>query len=227
MATFVIAHGAWSGSWVWKRMRPLLAGKGHELFTPCYTGIGERAHLAHPDIDLQTHIADVLGVLECEELSRVILVGHSYGGMVATGAADRAPQRIAKLVYLDAFVPRDGQSLNDLRGEAHAATGGDWRVPPNPLPPDTSAADAAWITAHRVPHPRKCFEQRLSLAGAVERLPRTYIYCTRISPADPFRPFAERARREGWTSLDIDASHSPHVTAPEALARILDTLAIS
>lgn len=226
MATFVIAHGAWSGSWAWKRMRPLLAGKGHEVFAPCYTGIGERAHLARPDIDLETHIADVLGVLECEDLRGIILLGHSYGGMVATGVADRAAARIARLVYLNAFVPRDGQSLDDLRGEARAgADGHDRLVPPTPLPPDTSAPDAAWITAHRMPHPRKCFEQRLSLTGAVEQLPHTYIYCTRARPADPFRPFAERAREEGWQALEIDASHSPHVTAPGTLARMLDSIA--
>ncbi len=227
MATFVIAHGAWSGSWVWKRMRPLLAAKGHELFTPCYTGIGERAHLARPDIDLETHIADVLGVLECEDLRSVILLGHSYGGMVATGVADRAPSRIARLVYLDAFVPRNGQSVDDLRGEPHApgADGRGWLVAPTPLPPDTNAPDAAWIRAHRIPHPRKCFEQRLKLTGAVEQLPRTYIYCTRARPQDPFRVFAERARKEGWQALEIDASHSPHVTAPGALARMLDSIA--
>ncbi len=228
MATFVIAHGAWSGSWVWKRMRPLIEHKGHEFFTPCYTGLGERAHLAHPEVDLETHIADVLGVLECEDLHDVILLGHSYGGMVATGVADRAAARIAKLVYLDAFVPRNGKSLNDLRaGETHpgGAQGKGWLVPPNPLPPDTSAADAEWIQAHRLPHPRKCFEQRIKLTGAVEKLPRTYIYCSRIRPGDTFGPFAERARKEGWQVLGIDASHSPHVTAPGTLARMLDSLA--
>jgi hypothetical protein len=147
---------------------------------------------------------------------------------VATGVADRAAERIARLVYLDAFVPRNGQSLADLRG-AVAHTGGaqgrDWLIEPNPLPPDTSASDAAWVLAHRVPHPRKCFEQRLSLTGAVERLPRTYVYCTRAAPGDPFRPFAERARSEGWQTLAIDSSHSPHVTAPGTLARLLDCIA--
>src|SRR6185436_21106805 len=103
MATFVVAHGAWSAGWAWKKMRPLLRERGHELFTPTYTGLGERVHLLTREVDLETHVRDVLGVLECEDLREVILVGHSYGGMVATVVADRAASRIARLVYLDAF----------------------------------------------------------------------------------------------------------------------------
>ena len=145
MATFLIAHGAWSAGWAWKKMRPLMRARGHEIFTPTYTGVGERVHLAHKDIDLETHIADVLGVLEAEDLRNVILVGHSYGGMVATGVADRASDRIARLVYLDAFAPRDGQSLLDLQTEdsrkrvydGAKGAGDGWRIPPNPAPPDT------------------------------------------------------------------------------------------
>ena len=115
MAVFVVAHGAWSAAWAWKKMRPLLRAAGHELWTPTYTGLGERAHLASPAIDLYTHIADVIGMLEMEDLRDVVLIAHSYGGMVATGVADRVRERIAQLVYLDAFVPRDGQSLFDLQ----------------------------------------------------------------------------------------------------------------
>src|ERR1700724_4250982 len=114
LATILVAHGAWSAAWAWKKMRPLLRAAGHELLTPTYTGLGERAHLANPAIDLETHIRDVLGVLEFEDLRDVVLLGHSYGGMVATGVADRARDRVAKLIYLDAFVPQDGQSMLDL-----------------------------------------------------------------------------------------------------------------
>ena len=114
MATFVICHGAWSAAWAWKKVRPLLRAAGHEIFTPTYTGLGERAHQVSRSINLETHIADVLAVLDCEDLRDVVLVGHSYGGMVATGVADRAAERIAKLIYLDAFVPDNGQSLFDL-----------------------------------------------------------------------------------------------------------------
>ena len=229
MATFVVAHGAWSAGWAWKKMHPLLRGLGHELFVPTYTGLGERGHLASPEIDLETHVADVLGHLHCEDHRGIILVGHSYGGMVATSVADRAADRIRHLVYLDAFVPRDGQSLNDLRpgAPAHAGGGGaDWLTPANPLPPDTPEEDVDWIMARRMAHPRRCFEQRSRLTGAVEQLPRTYIYCTRPAPGDGFRGFARRAQTEpGWSYLEIDASHNPHITVPDSLARLLDGIA--
>ncbi len=234
MATFLIAHGAWSAAWAWKKMRPLLQARGHALYTPTYTGLGERAHLASREVGLQTHIADVLGTLEFEDLHDVVLVGHSYGGMVATGVADRARARLRRLVYLDAFVPRDGQSLLDLlpadvreRMREAARTAGDgWRVPPNPVPPDTSETDLAWLMPRRVMHPLRAFEEPIRLTGPEGAVPRAYIYCTRIAPDDVFGPFAERARREaGWDYLELEASHSPNVTAPEALASLLEKLA--
>jgi pimeloyl-ACP methyl ester carboxylesterase len=210
-----------------------MRARGHEIFTPTYTGIGERAHLAHKDIDLEVHIRDILGVIEFEDLRNVILVGHSYGGMVATGVADRASERIAHIVYMDAFAPRDGQSLLDLQtedGRRHYREGAEregegWRIPPNPAPPDTSADDLAWVNSHRLPQPIKTFEQKIRLTGAVDRLPRTYIYCKMSRPGDVFRQFRDRASKEGWTVIDIDASHSPNVTAAEALAEILDRVA--
>ncbi|MEW6668855.1 MAG: alpha/beta hydrolase [Thermodesulfobacteriota bacterium] len=234
MATFLVAHGAWSAGWAWKKMRPLLNNLGHELFTPTCTGIGERVHLANPEVGLETHIADILGVLQFEDLREVVLIGHSYGGMVATAVADRAPERLSQLVYLDAFVPRDGECLFDLhpepvRASMHDAArraGDGWRIPPNPLPPDTSETDVAWMTPRRVMQPIKTFEQPVRLSGAGGRLPRTYIYCTRPGPVDIFQPFARRARSQpGWRYLEIDASHSPHVTAPEALAALMDRIA--
>lgn len=233
MATFLVSHGAWSAGWAWKKMHPLMRARGHRLVTPTYTGLGERAHLAHPGIDLETHIADLLAVLHYDDLSDVILVGHSYGGMVATGVAARAAERLTQLVYLDAFVPRDGEALFDLvspearAGMCKAADeqGKGWRIPPNPVPPDTDPADVAWVMPRRVMQPRKTFEQPLRIGSAAKRLPRTYIYCSRPAPGDVFRQFADRARREpGWRALEIDASHSPHITAPEALAELLDGL---
>jgi len=235
VATFLVAHGAWSAGWAWKKMHPLLRARGHRLVTPTYTGLGERAHLAHPGIDLDTHIDDILGVLHAEDLGEVVLVGHSYGGMVATGVADRAAARVARLVYLDAFVPRNGEALLDLvSAEARAnmrkaagESGEGWRIPPNPLPPDTDQLDVSWIMPRRVMQPLGTFEQPIRLTGAGELLPRIYVYCTRPSPGDVFRRFAERARSEPrWRSLEIDASHSPHVTAPAALADLLASLAI-
>jgi pimeloyl-ACP methyl ester carboxylesterase len=233
MATFLICHGAWSAGWAWKKVRPLLRAAGHEIFTPTYTGIGERAHLASRSIDLDTHIADTLGVIEYEDLSDIVLVGHSYGGMVATGVADRVPGRIGKLVYLDAFVPQNGQSLSVLLPEPARvqrqdapAQGDGWLVPPNPTPPDTSPEDQAWLAPRRRWQPAACFEQPIALSGAHPPPPRTYIYCTRIPPHDPFGQFARRFRSDpAWRYFEIDASHSPNVTAPEALVRILDEVA--
>src|SRR6476469_4946657 len=115
LATIVLAHGAWSSAWAWKKMRPLLCAAGHEFFSPSYTGLGERAHLANPGINLDTHINDVLGTIRVEHLHDVVLIGHSYGGMVATGVADRARDRIKHIIYVDAFAPKDGQSAFDLQ----------------------------------------------------------------------------------------------------------------
>ncbi|WGR96051.1 alpha/beta hydrolase [Bradyrhizobium sp. ISRA443] len=226
--TFLVCHGAWSAGWAWKKMHPLMQAAGHRLVTPSYTGLGERAHLANPSIDLEAHIQDVLAVIKYDDLRDIVLLGHSYGGMVATGVADRARERVAQLIYLDAFVPRDGQSLFDLNEVAieqmrDAARNGDgWRIPPMPTPPDTSPADVEWLTARRVGMPLKCFEQKLKLQHGEPTLPRSYIYATRIAPADTFGQFARRTKNEaGWRYFEIDASHSPNVTAPEALMALL------
>ncbi len=227
MATIVVAHGAWSSAWAWQKMRPLLRAAGHDIFTPSYTGLGERAHLAAPGIGLDTHIEDVLGVLQFEDLRDVVLIGHSYGGMVATGVADRAGGRIARLIYLDAFVPRHGESLFRLVGpeteakmRAGAAAGDGWRVPSNPMPPDTPPNYAEWAAPRRLTQPMKCFEQTLTLSGG-PLPPRGYIYCTRYAPGDVFRQFADRAKTEGWRYAELDASHNPHITCPEELRDVL------
>lgn len=211
-------------------MRPLMTAAGHEFFSPSYTGLGERAHLASPDNDLDTHIRDVLGVLKFEDLRNVVLIGHSYGGMVARGVADRAPERIARIIYLDAFVPEDGQALADFWPEAErrrrmesVKAGDGWRVAPNPIPPDTSAEDAAWIGKFRMPQSVRCFEQALRLCSK-PTVPHTYIQCLRYADRGPFGQFAGRARAEGWRTYELDASHSPHVTAPGMLMQLLQQI---
>ena len=225
--TILVCHGAWSAGWAWKKMHPLMRAAGHRLVTPSYTGLGERVHLANPSIDLDTHIEDILNVIKYEDLRDIVLIGHSYGGMVATGVADRARDRVAQLIYLDAFVPEDGQSLLDLnesdrqRMQGLVKDGG-WRVPPRPISPDTEEADIEWLNARRVDMPVKCFDTRLKLRGGKLTLPRSYIYATRITPADTFGQFAKRTKNEaGWRYYEIDASHSPNVTAPEALMGLL------
>ncbi len=233
MARVVLCHGAWSSVWAWARMRPLMAAAGHEFWTPSYTGLGARLHLAGPAVDLETHINDVLGVIRTEELSGVTLLAHSYGGLVGTGVADRARDVVERVIYLDAFVPGDNESLMDLVPAAHreameagaAAQGEGWRVPSNPPSPDTSEADLAWVNRHRNEMPIECFRQRLRLSRDLE-CPRHYIYAKRCNPGDPFRPFYARAMAQaGWSAEEMDVSHSPNVTAPEllmqALARVL------
>ncbi|KRR27274.1 esterase [Bradyrhizobium lablabi] len=230
--TFLVCHGAWSAGWAWKKMHPLMQAAGHRLITPSYTGLGERAHLAHPAIDLNSHIEDMLAVIRYEDLRDFVLIGHSYGGMVATGVADRARDKVKQLIYIDAFVPEGGQSLLDLNEAARArmqelAKSGDgWRVPPNPTPPDTAPADVEWLSARRVDMPIKCFETKLELQGGPLTLPRSYIYATRITPADTFGPFARMTKADAaWSYYEIDASHSPNVTAPEALMALLQKIA--
>jgi pimeloyl-ACP methyl ester carboxylesterase len=213
-------------------MHPLMQAAGHRLVTPTYTGLGERAHLANESIDLNSHIEDMLNVIKYEDLRDIVLIGHSYGGMVATGVADRARDKVRQLIYIDAFVPGDGQSLLDLyevdrpRMQELRNSGDGWRVPPNPTPPDTSPADVEWLSTRRVDMPIKCFEAKLKLQGGPLTLPRSYIYATRITPADTFGPFARQARSDpAWNYHEIDASHSPNVTAPEALMGLLQKIA--
>ena len=212
-------------------MRPLMRAAGHEIFTPSYTGLGEREHLASRAVNLTLHITDIVNVLEFEDLRDVVVIGHSFGGVVATGVADRARDRVARVIYVDAFVPEDGQSLMDLvpaaardamRNGAHVAGDG-WRVPPRDMPPDTPEQIRTWAMPRRVAHPIAAFEEPVRLSG--EPLPpRAYIYCQRIDGDDRFGPFAARARREAWPYAEIDASHNPHITAPQELCALLQQL---
>jgi pimeloyl-ACP methyl ester carboxylesterase len=202
---------------------------GHRLLAPNYTGLGDRIHLAYPEVDLETHIQDILNVIKYEDLRDFVLLGHSYGGMVASGVADRARENINQVIYLDAFVPGDGQSLFDFlppseqqRMRSGAAAGDGWRIPPNPTPPDTPPKDIEWLNARRADMPLKCFETKLKLTRGETNLPRSYVYCARKVGGDPFAQFANRLKNDSaWRYFEIDASHSPNVTAPEVLMALL------
>ena len=237
MATFVIVHGAWSGGHAWRWVRPLLRAAGHEVFTPTLTGLGERAHLATPATDLGTHIADVAAVLHFEDLSDVVLVGHSYGGMVITGVADTQPERIAQLVYLDADVPADGDcefdfvSPEDRAGyeEAARTRGEGWKVPPpfpDPLPPGLPP-EVVWGVARMAPMPLGTMTQPLRLSTPAPDLPRTYVYCTEGKEGEFPLPHLEEIRADpSWRFVELAANHVAHVTAPEKLtATLLDLVA--
>lgn len=227
--TVVVTHGAWSAGWVWKKMRHRLAAHGVQLWTPTYTGVGERTHLAHRDLTLDDHIADIAAVLEFEDLRDVTILAHSYGGMVGTGVCDRAADRVSAIVYLDAFVPSDGQCLLDLVGpegaagmRERAAAGDGWRVSPNPPPPDTPPADVEWVTPRRGDQPFGTFTQPISLTADTSHIKRSYIYCLRYGPGDAFRQFSEMAQADPvWEHRAIDASHNPHITCPDALTGLL------
>lgn len=227
---FVLVHGAWGGGWVWQRVVGPLRDAGYEVHTVTLTGDGERAHLRHPDIDLQTHIADVLGLVEMEELERVILVGHSYGGMVITGAAaalqETHPGVLAGLIYVDAMVPRPGEGWGVSHPpEVAAARLAAAAEHDNALPaPDAaegfalSAEDAAWLNRRHVPHPFGMYRQPLHYdAALLDAVPRLFIDCT--DPAYPtIAPVRELVRQEpGWEVVEISTGHFPMVTTPDEL----------
>lgn len=232
MAIFVLIHGGWGGGWEWRPVSDRLEQAGHVAYRPTLTGLGERRHLGRPDTDLDTHIDDVLGVLEAEDLTEVLLVGQSYGGAVATGVADRVPERIRRLVYVDAFVPEDGESVNGLSGEKFAehfrtlaADGGEgWQVPVwfDAASQDLSEDVGAWYMSRVGPHPLASLDQPLRLTGAVDTVPTTYIDCEPPQAESwLFEMSVERARSRGWDLLRLPVGHDAHVIDPDGLATLL------
>lgn len=229
MATFVLVHGAWHGGWCWSRVARLLRGQGHDVFTPTLTGVGERTHLNVVSVDLSLHVRDVLNLLDWEDLSDVVLCGHSYGGMVITGVADRVPDRIRALVYLDAMVPDDGQSAFDLVGERARARFLDGAatnramIPPIPAAGfSVNAADAAWVDAKCVPMPLACMVERIALTGAHERVARRSYVCATGWGKTVFMGVRDRLREKpGWTLHDMPVGHDVMVDDPAGLAQLL------
>lgn len=230
MSAYVLVHGAWGGSWCWKRIRRSLQSRGHEVFTPTLSGVGERSHLLSRQVDLETHIADVVNLIRWEQLSDVVLCGHSYGGCVVTGAADRIANRIQALVYVDAFVPENGQSLHDtLPAEQRNAqvrgaveTGDGWKVPPIPAEVfNVNARDRAWVTQQRTPQSLSTFQQPIRLTGAIDQITNvTYILATGWEHS-PFPQFFEKAKAKGWKKLTMACGHDVLLDKPEELLEIL------
>jgi len=229
VATYVLVHGAWSGAHGFRRVRPLLRAAGHEVFTPGLTGIGERAHLTSPQVTLRTHVQDVVGQVLFEDLRDVVLVGFSYGGMVITGALEHVADRVRHLVYLDAFVPDDGQSLYDLVGQPAPVPGVDtaWLVPPPPREFEDPAV-AAFAVPRRTPHPAGCFTEPVRLLRPLEDAPftRTYVRATADAPGGPFEAPAAVARGSAaWRYREIATTHMVPENRPEELAGLLLELA--
>jgi pimeloyl-ACP methyl ester carboxylesterase len=220
---FVLVHGAWGGSWMWARLAQLLRTQGHEVFTPSMTGIGERAHLASAEVDLSLHAQDILQAIEYERLSDFVLVGHSYGGMVVTAVADRVAQKIRSLVYLDAFVPKDGQSALDLvrpemRDKILALPG--WQIPAPPPQGMTDKDEIAWIEGRRNPQPAGTFKEKVSVKGNYKGK-RSYIFCSGYSPTT-FAPFAAAIKGDkAWRYHELPTHHYPQISMPRELAALL------
>ncbi len=218
--TFVFVHGAWGGGWQWSKVDHLLTADGHRVYRPTLTGLGEKVHLASPDINLTTHVTDIVNVILWEDLRDIVLVGHSYGGMVITGVMDRVPGRIRRVIFLDAVAPDDGESMNAAFGTAptpeQTATGyiiPGWVKPDKPIP-------------HDVPHPVKTLSEPVSFKNpAALRLPVTYILT--VDPGkkpeeDRFFRFYARAKARGWATLVMEADHNPEWFKPQELVKVLE-----
>ena len=229
MAVFVLVHGAWSGAHGFRKVRGPLREAGHEVFTPSLTGIGERAHLTSPQVGLTTHITDVVNTIVYEDLRDIVLLGFSYGGFVVTGALGYIGDRVRHLVYLDSFVPDDGNTVDGTGSGAGCGgigLGHDWLVAPQPREFD-DPAEAAWANARRTPQPVGCFTEPVRLPRPVEDYPfsRTYIKATgdpRPEFGGPFWTAADRAKASpAWHYREITTSHMVASNRPEELVRLL------
>ncbi|GLZ38048.1 alpha/beta fold hydrolase [Actinokineospora sp. NBRC 105648] len=228
MATFLLVHGAWHSGRSWDRVVPLLEAAGHRVLAPSLTGYGDKAHLLGPEVGLGTHVDDVTGLIEAEDLRDVVLVGHSYAGMVISGVVNRVPNRIAHLVFLDAMVPEDGETAVDVlpvtQHLVDAAVDG-WRVPPMPEQPPplglfgvTDPDDVAWLRAMLSDQPVRCLQEPVRPGDPAARgVPRTHIHCVGSRPAGITRrpvPAGERVR-------DLPTGHDCMITMPAELTELL------
>jgi pimeloyl-ACP methyl ester carboxylesterase len=231
----VIVHGAFGGAWSWNKfVVPMLREAGQTVYPVTLTGLGERSHLASPEVSLDTHIQDVVNTIWYEDLHDVILAGHSYGGNVITGVADRVPERLQQLVYLDAATPSDGQAPADgtpgrrqLLEEQARASGEGWKIAPGPVPADQPAAITEWATPRRSPMPIKTMTSPLRLSQGETTLPRTFVYCTLgKEPASPQVARAERVKNDPrWRYFELNTGHNLHYSAPQETVAILLELA--
>jgi pimeloyl-ACP methyl ester carboxylesterase len=230
MSTFVLVHGGWSGSHSFRHIRRLLQAKGHEVFTPCLTGIGEKSHLSHPMVNLSTHVRDVVNHIQYEDLSDIVLVGFSYGGFVVTASLEHISKRIKHLVYLDAFIPEDGETaFGHILGmdrptiEVEEA----WTVPAVEREFD-SKAEGEWMGARRTPHPMGCFTEKVFLGKPLEdfEFSRTYIKASKNPSsdigADVLWQAANRAKNSpDWQYCEIATTHMVASNKPKELLEIL------
>jgi pimeloyl-ACP methyl ester carboxylesterase len=228
MTKYVLVHGAWHGSWCWARVRRLLTNAGHEVFTPTLTGLGERSHLLSRDIGLDTHVADVANFIIWEDLRDIVLVGHSYGGVVVRHVADRMPERIRSLIYLDAFVPENGKALVDYlpdNGQGYRnqamADGDGWKVPPRSAASfGVNAADVAWVDRQCTMHPLACLETPTRISGACDRI-ADIGYVLAGTREGSFGQFYAKAGERGWWREEIACGHDVMLDLPDELTALL------
>lgn len=236
MATYVLVHGGGHGGWCYQPMARIMRSQGQEVYAPTLTGLGEREHLVCPEVDLDMHITDVVKLLQFEDLREVILVGHSYGGMVITGIADRATDRIGHIVYLDAANPENGQSLVDVAGPymdaaragARVVDGVELVLYPGEDPMNyygvTDPKQLEWMKPKLTPHPWKCFEQKLELhnEAAMRKIPETHIVCTETLPFRDAQALQDSSEGRLW---DVDTGHDLMISEPATVAELLLRLA--
>ncbi|WP_320774011.1 alpha/beta fold hydrolase [Streptomyces sp. CRN 30] len=241
MSTYLLVHGAWHEGRCWERVVPLLTAAGHRVLAPSLTGYGDKAHLLGPEVGLDTHVEDIAGLIAEEDLTDVVLVGHSYAGLVVTAVAERVPERLARLVYLDAMVPEDGETAADVMPvtrrliDAALRSESGWRVPPLPeLPPPaglfgiTDPADVAWVRSMLSDHPVRCLQQPVRLRDPRARtVARAHIHCTVGKPEGFDRRPVPAVQADGSPSWvrELAAGHDCMVTAPEELTGLLLELA--
>lgn len=234
--TYVLVHGAWHGGWCWRRVADRLRDAGHSVFTPTQTGLGERKHLLTASVTPETFILDVLNVVEMEDLNDTILVGHSFGGLPISGVADRAPQRLRRLVYLDAGLPENGKCAFDraapevraARLEAARAFSGGLSMPPPQATAFgvTDPNDAAWLERHLTPHPVATYTTPVTFAHPLGNgVPATYIRCTDPGYSNTLSSAQFAKSRADWQYLEIATGHDAMVSAPAELTEMLLALA--
>ncbi len=227
--TFVLVHGAWHGGWCWQRMADRLRRDGHAIFTPTLTGLGERSHLLRPEIDLATHIADIVNMMRWERLSEVVLCGHSYGGFVISGVAEVMPAQIRSIVFLDAFLPDNGDTILKLTGSAvqeairAAMQRGELGVPPRPAEAfGVNAADRQWVDGLCVPQPIGTFTSPIALNGVRERIARkTYIRAKGYDNPAFDRALSAVQSDPSWRRHEVTCGHDVMIDMPERLSELL------
>jgi pimeloyl-ACP methyl ester carboxylesterase len=226
-ATFVLVHGAWHGGWCWRKFTPLLKSAGHQVFTPTLTGLGERAHLLTTQTDLNTHIQDIVNVLEYEDLNDVILVGHSYAGIVISGVVEKAGNRLSQLVYLDAYLPESGKSINDYNKAAPASVEVEnTNRAPVCCSPEvfgvTDNNDIKWMSSRLADQPYKTLTQSLQLTAGSNKLKKTFIQLTEWSQ---FVESSERAKSKGFDYYKLlSGGHDAMISKPKELSDIFQKL---